>query len=150
MEIEIPGRGVLKFHAVLFDLNGTLGKRGKVSKTVKEKLLKLSKKIKVVVLSADTFGTLKQEFKGTRIEVRKVRNGIEKAKIAKTYSPYIAIGNGNNDVAMLESAVLGICVLGSEGASIEALLASDVVVKDVEDALDMILEPDVLKATLRC
>jgi len=61
----------------------------------------------------------------------------------------VAIGNGANDVAMLHAAALSICVMCSEGASVEALLASQVVVTNPIDALDAVLRPSRLKATLR-
>jgi len=44
---------------------------------------------------------------------------------------------------------VAICVIGEEGASVEALLASDVVVKDVKDAINLLLNEKRLIATLR-
>lgn len=60
----------------------------------------------------------------------------------------IAVGNGRNDVAML-TAALGIAVLGAEGCAGAALRAADVVVPSISDALDCLLEPRRLVATLR-
>ncbi|WP_297064936.1 HAD family hydrolase [Thermococcus sp.] len=147
--MEIPGYGKLEFNAVLFDLNGTLGKEGKVPEDVKELLVKLADRYTVVVLSADTFGTLEEEFKGLPVKLERVSSGAEKAKIADGYAPYVAVGNGNNDVAMLERAELAFCVIGNEGASVDALLASDIVVTDVRDAIEMLLNEKKLIATLR-
>ena len=50
---------------------------------------------------------------------------------------------------MLQEAALGIAVLGPEGLAAEALLAADVVVASIEDALDLLLRPHRLVATLR-
>ncbi|WP_297471245.1 HAD family hydrolase [Thermococcus sp.] len=147
--MEIPGYGKLEFSAVLFDLNGTLGKEGKVPEDVKELLVKLADRYTVVVLSADTFGTLEREFKGLPIRIERVSSGAEKAEIADGYAPYVAVGNGNNDVAMLEKAELAFCVIGNEGATVDALLASDIVVRDVKDAIEMLLDERKLIATLR-
>ena len=61
----------------------------------------------------------------------------------------MAIGNGRNDMGMLVDASLGIVVLGPEGTSSEALRAADVVALNVLDALDLLVYPDRLKATLR-
>ena len=61
----------------------------------------------------------------------------------------ICIGNGSNDAAMLKEAAIGICVLGKEGASVRALINSDLVVTDINSALDLILHTDRLIATLR-
>jgi P-type E1-E2 ATPase len=61
----------------------------------------------------------------------------------------VAIGNGANDAAMLRSAVLGIAVIQAEGASWAALSAADAVVPDICAALDLLIKPDRLRATLR-
>jgi len=149
MRIEVPGLNVLEFQAVLFDLNGTLGVEGKVPEDVKKLLAKLADRYTVVILSADTFGTLEEEFKGLPVRIERVSTGAEKAEIAEGYKPYAAVGNGNNDVAMLEKAELAFCVIGKEGAAVDALLASDVVVTDVRDAIEMLLDERKLIATLR-
>lgn len=147
--MEIPNYGRITARTIIFDLNGTLGLEGKVREEIKELLDKLSEKYRVVVLSSDTFGTLEEEFKGMKIKVEKVNNGNEKLQKALEYEPYIGVGNGNNDVRMLENAELAICVIGDEGASVEALLASDIVVKDVKDAINLLLNEKRLIATLR-
>nr|WP_206203831.1 HAD family hydrolase [Thermococcus sp. 21S9] len=130
-------------------MNGTLGVDGKVPEDVKELLAKLADRYTVVVLSADTFGTLEEEFKGLPVRIERVSSGAEKAEIAEGYAPYVAVGNGNNDVAMLEKAELAFCVIGQEGATVDALLASDIVVTDVRDAIEMLLNEKKLVATLR-
>ncbi len=147
--MEIPNYGELEFTAVIFDLNGTLGTKGKVPENVKELLKRLADRYTVVVLSADTFGTLEEELKDLPVRIERVSSGEEKAKRAKEYSPYAAVGNGNNDVSMLEAAELAFCVIGPEGATTDALLASDIVVKDVKDAITMLLDEKKLIATLR-
>lgn len=149
MTIEIPNYGKIEARAVVFDLNGTLGVEGKVNEEVKKLLERLSEKYIVVVLSADTFGTLEEEFKGLNVKIERVKDGNEKLEKAMKYEPYIGIGNGNNDVRMLENAELAFCVIGEEGATVDALLASDIVVKDVKDAIAMLLNEKKLIATLR-
>jgi soluble P-type ATPase len=49
---------------------------------------------------------------------------------------------------MMEEAVFGICVIGKEGASSEAVKNADVVFTDILDALDFLLKPLRQKATL--
>jgi len=149
MTIEIPNYGKIEARAVAFDLNGTLGVEGRVSEEVKKLLERLSEKYIVVVLSADTFGTLEEEFKSLNVKIERVKDGNEKLENAMKYEPYIGVGNGNNDVRMLENAELAFCVIGEEGATVDALLASDVVVKDVKDAIAMLLNEKKLIATLR-
>ena len=147
--MEIPNYGNIEFDTLLFDLNGTLGESGKISEEVKHLLKRLADRYTVVVLSADTFGTLEDELSGLPVRVERASSGAEKAEIARGYAPYAAVGNGNNDVAMLEGAELAFCVIGPEGATVDALLASDVVVKDVKDAMAMLLDERKLIATLR-
>jgi soluble P-type ATPase len=64
-------------------------------------------------------------------------------------SQTVAIGNGANDARMLAAAVLGIATLGPEGLATITLQAADLVVGRVEDALDLLLRPQRLIATLR-
>ncbi|NJE12132.1 HAD family hydrolase [Thermococcus sp. LS2] len=147
--MEVPNYGKIEARAVVFDLNGTLGVKGRVSEEVKKLLERLSEKYIVVVLSADTFGTLEEEFRGLNVKIERVKDGNEKLEKAMKYEPYIGVGNGNNDVRMLENAELAFCVIGEEGATVDALLASDIVVKDVKDAIAMLLNEKKLIATLR-
>ncbi len=61
----------------------------------------------------------------------------------------VCVGNGRNDRRMLRAAVLGIGVILAEGASSETLRAADVVVADIRDALDLLVRPLRLVASLR-
>jgi soluble P-type ATPase len=64
-------------------------------------------------------------------------------------SETIAIGNGFNDIGMLGAAGLSIVIMGQEGCSVDALKAARIAVRDIRDALDLLLEPRRLIATLR-
>jgi len=59
------------------------------------------------------------------------------------------MGNGRNDRLMLQEAALGIAVIQTDGAAKEAVLAADVVVTGILDALALLLYPLRLTATLR-
>ena len=61
----------------------------------------------------------------------------------------VAIGNGRNDRLMLEAARLGVAVVQAEGAAAETLLAGDLVVPTITDALDLLARPLRLLASLR-
>jgi len=50
---------------------------------------------------------------------------------------------------MMGRAGLKIAIIGPEGASAELVRVADVVVCDIRDALDLIIHPLRLKATLR-
>jgi len=72
-------------------------------------------------------------------------------KIIRELGPekIVAIGNGSNDVLMLREAALGIGVIGEEGCSKDVLKEADLVVKNVIDALSILLHPERIVATLR-
>ena len=61
----------------------------------------------------------------------------------------MAVGNGNNDALMLSVASVGITVTGDEGCAKDALMASDVMCKNIEEALSLVLQSKRLIATLR-
>jgi soluble P-type ATPase len=50
---------------------------------------------------------------------------------------------------MLKESRLGICVLGPEGTSSEAISNCDLVISNINAALDLLLNPERLIATLR-
>ncbi len=50
---------------------------------------------------------------------------------------------------MLRAAALGIATVQREGAAVDAMRAADIVVQNVRDALDLLLKPRRLVATLR-
>ena len=58
------------------------------------------------------------------------------------------IGNGSNDQLILKEAALGIAVLGDEGLSVSAIKSADIVVKNIQNALDLFLKPKRLITTL--
>ena len=60
-----------------------------------------------------------------------------------------AIGNGRNDEAMLREAVLSVAVIDQEGAYGKLLKEADIVVRSMQDALDLFRFPDRIIADLR-
>lgn len=151
LRVEIPGRGALALRHLLLDLNGTIARDGRLLPAVRRRLPALARLLEVHVLTADTFGTAARELDGLPARLVPVRNGREKDGFTRGLGPagVAAVGNGANDVAMLRRAALGIAVVGPEGAAAAAVAAADVVVARVEDALDLLLRPRRLVATLR-
>ena len=154
LAISIPGRGELSITNVLFDLNGTLACDGVIADSTRERLNRLGESLTLYVMSADTFGTLEQMAAGLPIQVRRVQGELGAAEkrdllAALGAERTIAIGNGQNDVEMLETAVLSFAILGPEGAATTALLAADLVFGHIDDALDSLLYPKRLMASLR-
>jgi len=61
----------------------------------------------------------------------------------------VALGHGANDAAMLKEARLGICVFSPEGVAVETLQAADLVMPDINSALDLLEKPLRIVASLR-
>ncbi|ABB15905.1 HAD family hydrolase [Carboxydothermus hydrogenoformans] len=155
LTIEIPGRFTLNLSYLVMDYNGTVAVDGKLLPGVKELLEELSKNLKIYVLTRDTFGKVKEELSLLPyVEVVIVGDpgAPEKLEFIKKLGAEktVAIGNGYNDRLMLKEAALGILVIEEEGASIEALLNADIVVKSPLDALKLLTNNDRMVATLRC
>lgn len=154
IEVLVPGRGLLRYETAVFDFNGTLADGGHVCAGVPERLRALAGRLKVYVLTADTFGSVRAAMAGQPVEVVVLdgepggprKEAFVRGLGAETCA---AFGNGSNDAAMLRAAGLGVLVLGPEGAAGESLAAADVVVRDINDGIDLLLDPRRLTATLR-
>lgn len=152
IELDIPGRGPLQLAHAVFDVNGTLAFDGTLLLGVAERIAALRERLNVHMLTADTHGrqTSIDAVLGFRATII-TRGAAEKAAYVLTLGAdqVVALGNGANDRSMMQAAVLGIAVLGSEGLAVSALTAADVVVPSISDALDLLLNPRRLVATLR-
>jgi len=154
INIDIPGWGNTEVENVVLDLNGTLATDGKIPSEVKKKINALAGQVKIYVLTADTQGTATEEIREMKVELIKIEgkdskegkfNFLKSLDLEKT----IAMGNGNNDQFILKEAGIGIAILGDEGISVIALKQADIMVKNISDALDLLLKPKRLMATLR-
>lgn len=167
IEFDIPGLGIIKIQHIICDYSGTLSVDGRLLPGIKDKLNRLAEKLEVHILTADTHGKAQEELVGLNAKVHTLEildhNG-------QKYMPYmgtdhtwmkekyvhdlgmesvIAIGNGNNDRKMLTAARIGICVCLDEGCSTAAIQSADIFVKSIDHALDLILFPKRMIATLR-
>jgi soluble P-type ATPase len=151
LDAEIPGRGTLAVEHLVLDVNGTLTDRGTLIEGVAERLARLLAGLEVHLLSADTFGSLGDVSEAIGVPFTRIGTGEDKRRIVVELGAdrCVAIGNGANDAAMLETAALGIVVMGPEGAAGRAIAAADVVCGSIVDALDLLLDERALVATLR-
>jgi len=152
MKVEIPGKGELEIKTVVLDLNGTIVVRGQLVEGVKERVDTIKQKgLRVVLFSGDTRGNAEKLAGELDIEFIRAGTAEEKgAEISKLDSETCAaIGNGLIDVAKLGLAKLAIVTLQAEGIHTKALLAADVVVPSINDALDLLIDENSLIATLR-
>ncbi|BCJ88286.1 HAD family hydrolase [Effusibacillus dendaii] len=154
LEVQIPGRGLFHFSHVFIDFNGTIATDGIISEPLKPLLSELSEILEIIIVTADNNGTVQNQCKGLPVKVRIVsasEQDEQKARIMQeTQRDHtIAIGNGVVDVKMFNAADVAICVLADEGCSPKALLASDIVVRDMRNALELLTHPHRLVASLR-
>ena len=153
MKIEIPQGESFEIKYLVFDYNGTVANNGIIYPNVLERINSYND-LEAFVITADTYGTVKEELKGSNIKVKiisKENGSTDKINFVKELGSknVIAFGNGSNDRFMLKEAGIGICVIGEEGASIKALMASDLVVNGIDSALDYIDHPKKIVAGLR-
>ena len=154
IKIDIPNREPMFAESLVLDYNGTLAIDGQQINGVIKLLGKLSEHLSVHVITADTFGTVKETFANTNINVKIIdgkEQGRQKADFVASLKPQsvVAIGNGANDAQMLKLATLGIAVVQAEGASVQALMNADFICTSIIDGLNLLLNPKRIAATLR-
>jgi P-type E1-E2 ATPase len=154
IDIAVPGRGHYSIEHLILDLNGTIALDGKIIGGVKERLITLSKDLTIIVVTADTNKNAMKLLKGLPVTLHTIeesRENEQKARLLreKGEEVTVCVGNGSNDVSMLRESVIGICIVGREGASSEAIMAADLVAPSINDALELFLKPHRMKASLR-
>ncbi len=158
IEVDLPCGTFYDLSHLVMDLNGTITVDGKLVEGVYERLEKIAEILNIHIITADTNQTVddiqNQLSKISDIKFYSLKSGrgdLQKLEYVEALGREhtAAIGNGCNDALMLKEASLGICIMGVEGASIDALLASNVVFHDICDALDIFLKPHRMIATLR-
>ena len=153
-ELDIPGFGLVRLEHLVSDFTGTLSVDGRLLPGVKERLNRISRSLKVHILTADTFGMARAELADIRC-ILHILEGKEHDIQKEDYLKQLgqdsvsAFGNGNNDRRMLKAARIGIAVCLNEGCAIDAITSANIVVTSTTDALDLLLNPKRLKATLR-
>ena len=153
LKLIIPGDTTLQLRYLILDFNGTLACDGVLLEGVRPRLTTLAGHLDVHVLTGDTFGQARMALAGApcRLTVLPAENQPEgKLRYIEQLGAHeaVCIGNGRNDRLALKAA-LGIAVIQTEGAAVEALLAADIVLPSILPALDLLTYPLRLIATLR-
>ncbi len=151
IRIDIPLRGIVELQHAVFDVNGTLAVDGKPIPGVADRLKALGEHLSLHVLTAGTHGNIAELERVLGFPLHMITTGEEKLLYVEQLGPasVIAFGNGMNDVGMLRLAAIGVAVLAGEGVAIGALQAADVLALGPVDAIDLVLNPKRLVATLR-
>jgi soluble P-type ATPase len=154
LEIDIPGGERLRLAHLVADYNGTLAVNGVLLPGVAGAFRRLAERLHLHVVTADTFGKAGEALAGLPCKLFVLpEGGQDAAKLHYVESlgaaNCVALGNGRNDRRMLAAAGLGIAVVEGEGAAVETLMAARVAVSGIGPALDLLLNPQRLVATLR-
>lgn len=154
IRVNIPGMGNLELENLVLDFNGTIAVEGRLLPGVGKKIKELTRRMKVYILTADTYGTAQEACEGLNVKfyVLKEDNGtLEKEHFVSRLGAEktVAVGNGFNDNRMVKKAALGIAVMEGEGAASRTVVSADIVVRDIKEALDLLLNPRGIIATLR-
>jgi soluble P-type ATPase len=154
IEVKIPGYANMQIEHLVMDYNGTLATDGILEPQVHQLLLEISNSLTIHVVTADTHGKVTDQLQGFPFSVNIIgeeNQDEQKLEYLTALNPknIIAIGNGVNDALMLKEAAIGICVVNHECAATKAVINSDIVCHSIIDALELLINPNRLKATLR-
>lgn len=145
---------------IVTDYTGTHACGGKLVAGAKERLLKLAELLDIVILTSDTFGTVTQELAGIPHKLALLKgtgHDLQKegfvGSLPGGLKSIVAMGNGNDDRLMLKTVRnaggVAIAVDNGEGCATDAIVAANLFIHGSPNALDLILEPKRLIATLR-
>ncbi len=154
IELNIPGRDQVRLEHLVSDVNGTLAVDGELPEGLVKRLSALRDRLTLHLVTADTHGrqaVIDRQLNLTAVRLQPGAEAEQKAEYVRRLGAekVIAIGQGANDAEMLREAAIGICVLSTEGTAVSALLAADLVVRDIFEALDLLEKPLRLVASLR-
>jgi P-type E1-E2 ATPase len=154
IKIDVPEFGKLFLKNIVFDFNGTLAVDGKLISEAATRISLLSESLKIFVITADTFSTVKKELSNFPVTLKVIaseRQSKEKRDfiIELGKENTIAVGNGNNDALMLKEAKLGIALLEAEGLSVKTLKNADLLCRNIIEVFELLQNPRKLIATLR-
>lgn len=153
MIIDIPGWAKLDIQYVVLDYNGTIAVDGLLIPELAERLERLTQLVEVHVLTADTFGTVREQCApfDVQVDVFPSDNAADSKREVVTSLPggVCCFGNGFNDRLMFQEADLAVAIMEREGACVTSINCADVLVSHAEDAFDLLLNPKRLVATLR-
>ena len=154
IEYNIPGFKIIRAEHLVLDFNGTVAVDGTLIPGVRDASNKIAGILEIHVVTADTFGNAPARLEGISCKIGLLdaaNQDIQKAKYISALGPdrVIAVGNGRNDALMLKQAGLGIAVIQAEGAAAVSVLNADMVCPSILDALEIILNPLRVVATLR-
>jgi soluble P-type ATPase len=159
IQTVVPGVGPIILESLVTDYSGTLTCGGKLTAGVQERLIRLAELIDIFVLTSDTFGTVRFELQNIPLNIQVLageRHDKQKREFVREHcnpAEIAALGNGANDRQMLhavrDAGGLSVAVDNGEGCSLSALQNASLLIHGAAAALDLLLDPNRIKATLR-
>lgn len=152
MNYAIPGLGEIEIKTIILDLNGTLSVAGQIVDGVKPRLEKLkSLGFKIMLFTGNTRNDADQICGDLGIEWKLAKSAEDKKNLALEMNPETcaSVGNGRIDEELMKVVKLRILTVQSEGIHVQTLLNSDILVPNINDALDLFIDSNRLIATLR-
>ena len=154
ISIKNLGMQPLEICNLVLDFNGTIATDGKIIAEIKDQITAIkAQRVNVYCLTADSYGTATPQCEANGIEVKSfplAEAGKEKAKIVDSLEGQsMVVGNGLNDIPMLDAADMAVAVIGPEGCCAKLINHADIVVTSIFDALDLLLKPTRAKGLLR-
>jgi soluble P-type ATPase len=146
------GVGEITLDTIILDLNGTLAVDGKLVDGVIERIAKLKELgFAMHLITGDQRGTAALQAVSLGIELMFAKTTEEKAVCSKklTKETTVAIGNARIDIGTFEHAKVRIATLQKEGIHAAILAHVDIIVPSINDALDLLINPDAFNATMR-
>ncbi len=148
-----PGEEPIQIEFILLDFEGTLATDRRVHPKAKDKINLIAKHVKIYILTSGEKEKIAEVLRKVKAEVLRLSEGEasrEKITLLHQLGPHkvAAIGNGADDISVVEEAALGIAIMNKEGTSSELIRKADLVFMNILDALDFFLRPLRQKATL--
>jgi P-type E1-E2 ATPase len=154
IELNIPGFGVLRLEHLVSDVNGTLALDGQLHEGLARTLRSLQDRLQLHMLTADTHGrqaVIDQQIGLQAVRISPGNEAQQKAEYVQRLGAerVVALGQGANDAGMLKAAGLGVCILSREGTAVQTMLSADILVPDIQTALELLEKPLRIVASLR-
>lgn len=152
MKYQVPEVGEIEITTIVLDLNGTLAVKGQIVEGAKEKIAKLKKMgFRIILFTGDQRGNAAELCADLGIEFFKAGNSEEKEKLFLELDTEktAAIGNARIDIGKFKHAKVAIATLQSEGIHTGIIEHVDVIVPNINDALEFFIDPNIFSATMR-
>lgn len=151
MKYKPTGVDEIELINVILDLNGTLSVNGFLVDGVKERLNKLKELgFNLYLFTGDQRGNATL-LTSEGINLQKATTSEEKEALTRKLDveKTVAIGNARIDIGMFKPCKLRIGTLQAEGIHTEILSHIDILVPSINNALDLLINPDIFNATMR-